>query len=58
MNAMSKVADTQGYLNPRLPAYPYNLGSHALGIMAWDPGRVSLDYAARRLLALPERFRQ
>ena len=22
MNAMSKVADTHGYLNPRLPAYP------------------------------------
>ena len=22
MNAMSKIADTHGYLNPRLPAYP------------------------------------
>jgi putative oxidoreductase len=25
----------------------------ALGIMAWGPGRVSLDYAVRRLLKLP-----
>jgi putative oxidoreductase len=25
----------------------------ALGIMAWGPGRLSLDYAARRLLKLP-----
>jgi putative oxidoreductase len=25
----------------------------ALGIMAWGPGRLSLDYAVRRLLKLP-----
>src|SRR5271170_7945639 len=26
----------------------------ALGIMAWGPGRLSLDYAIRRILGLPE----
>jgi putative oxidoreductase len=30
----------------------------ALGIMAWGPGRISIDYLVRSFLRLPERIRQ
>jgi putative oxidoreductase len=30
----------------------------ALGIMAWGPGRISMDYLVRSFLRLPESIRQ
>ena len=35
----------------------YRLAAMALGIMAWGPGRVSLDHLVRQYLGLPEDIR-